>query len=231
MPAAKPGPDATTAARDARRLSTLLEVSQALSGTLNLKSALQRVLGTLHPSSQRRPRHGHAAARRRAARRGRRGLRGSRACHSLQARGGHHRQGRRERQADRRAAREPRAGVPQSGAAPPRAPEAGAQLHLRADHAEPSGRRRPRGRSPVQGRARLRQQHEVLRRRQLDDRAGAERATHGRGRAAPAARREHAPESGAARSATTSRTSSARAGRRGRCTSRSRRSRRPTRRC
>ena len=47
MPAAKPGPDATTAARDARRLSTLLEVSQALSGTLNLKSALQRVLGTL----------------------------------------------------------------------------------------------------------------------------------------------------------------------------------------
>ena len=47
MPAAKPGPDATTAARDARRLSTLLEVSQALSGTLNLKAAMQRVLGTL----------------------------------------------------------------------------------------------------------------------------------------------------------------------------------------
>src|SRR6188508_654958 len=47
MPAAKPGPDATTAARDARRLSTLLEASQALSGTLNLKAALQRVLGTL----------------------------------------------------------------------------------------------------------------------------------------------------------------------------------------
>src|SRR6185436_16430273 len=47
MPAAKTGPDATTAARDARRLSTLLEISQALSGTLNLKTALQRVLGTL----------------------------------------------------------------------------------------------------------------------------------------------------------------------------------------
>src|SRR5215212_2911849 len=47
MPAAKIGSDATTAARDARRLSTLLEVSQALSGTLNLKSALQRVLATL----------------------------------------------------------------------------------------------------------------------------------------------------------------------------------------
>ena len=47
MPAAKPGPDATTASRDARRLSTLLEVSQALSGTLNLKSSMQRVLQIL----------------------------------------------------------------------------------------------------------------------------------------------------------------------------------------
>jgi Nif-specific regulatory protein len=45
MPAARP--DSTLAARDARRLSTLLEVSQALSGTLNLKAALQRVLATL----------------------------------------------------------------------------------------------------------------------------------------------------------------------------------------
>ena len=34
----------STAARDARRLSTLLEVSQALSGTLNLKASMQRVL-------------------------------------------------------------------------------------------------------------------------------------------------------------------------------------------
>jgi len=47
MPAARSGPDPTTAARDARRLSTLLEVSQALSGTLNLKAAMQRVLQTL----------------------------------------------------------------------------------------------------------------------------------------------------------------------------------------
>jgi Nif-specific regulatory protein len=46
MPAARPGPD-STAARDARRLSTLLEVSQALSGTLNLKAAMLRVLQTL----------------------------------------------------------------------------------------------------------------------------------------------------------------------------------------
>src|ERR1044072_5461676 len=47
MPAAKPGPDATVVARDARRLSTLLEVSQALSGTLNLKSSMQRGLQIL----------------------------------------------------------------------------------------------------------------------------------------------------------------------------------------
>ena len=46
MPAAKT-PDPTTATRDARRLSTLLEISQALSGTLNLKSSMQRVLQIL----------------------------------------------------------------------------------------------------------------------------------------------------------------------------------------
>jgi len=42
MPVARPGAD--TAANHARRLSTLLEVSQALSGSLSFKSALQRVL-------------------------------------------------------------------------------------------------------------------------------------------------------------------------------------------
>src|SRR5918999_6515627 len=47
MPAARTGADVTAAARDARRLSTLLEISQALSGTLNLKAAMQRVLQTL----------------------------------------------------------------------------------------------------------------------------------------------------------------------------------------
>jgi Nif-specific regulatory protein len=47
MPAAKPAPDATIITRDARRLSTLLEVSQALSGTLNLKTSMQRVLQIL----------------------------------------------------------------------------------------------------------------------------------------------------------------------------------------
>jgi Nif-specific regulatory protein len=43
MAAPKNGQE-TIATRDARRLSTLLEVSQALSGTLNLKAAMQRVL-------------------------------------------------------------------------------------------------------------------------------------------------------------------------------------------
>src|SRR5918996_2863915 len=47
MPALRVAADPSIAARDARRLSTLLEVSQALSGTLNLKSAMQRVLQTL----------------------------------------------------------------------------------------------------------------------------------------------------------------------------------------
>ena len=47
MPAAKPGSDGNTATRDARRLSTLIEVSQALSGTLNLKASMQRVLQIL----------------------------------------------------------------------------------------------------------------------------------------------------------------------------------------
>jgi len=46
MPAAKT-PDPSTTSRDARRLSTLLEISQALSGTLNLKSSMQRVLQIL----------------------------------------------------------------------------------------------------------------------------------------------------------------------------------------
>ena len=40
-------PAATTHARESRRLSTLLDVSQALSGTLNLRSALHRVLEIL----------------------------------------------------------------------------------------------------------------------------------------------------------------------------------------
>src|SRR5215471_21357750 len=47
---ARPKPEADPAAghaRESRRLQTLLEVSQALSGTLNLKSALHRALEIL----------------------------------------------------------------------------------------------------------------------------------------------------------------------------------------
>jgi Nif-specific regulatory protein len=46
MPAPKAASESTSTS-SARRLSTLLEISQALSGTLNLKAAMQRVLGTL----------------------------------------------------------------------------------------------------------------------------------------------------------------------------------------
>ena len=42
-----PTPDVDAPTREARRLSTLLEVSQALSGTLNLKASLHRVLEIL----------------------------------------------------------------------------------------------------------------------------------------------------------------------------------------
>src|SRR3954471_18036928 len=40
-------PDVDAPTREVRRLSTLLEVSQALSGTLNLKASLHRVLEIL----------------------------------------------------------------------------------------------------------------------------------------------------------------------------------------
>jgi Nif-specific regulatory protein len=46
MPAVK-SIDATVAAREARRLSSLLEMSQAFASTINLKTAMQRVLHTL----------------------------------------------------------------------------------------------------------------------------------------------------------------------------------------
>src|SRR5687767_2848650 len=44
MAKARPAASAATHARESRRLSTLLDVSQALSGTLNMRSALHRVL-------------------------------------------------------------------------------------------------------------------------------------------------------------------------------------------
>ena len=48
MAKSRPSSDpAAVHARESRRLSTLLEVSQALSGTLNLKTSLHRVLEIL----------------------------------------------------------------------------------------------------------------------------------------------------------------------------------------
>jgi Nif-specific regulatory protein len=47
MAKARPAASAATHARESRRLSTLLDVSQALSGTLNMRSALHRVLEIL----------------------------------------------------------------------------------------------------------------------------------------------------------------------------------------
>src|SRR5712691_10603135 len=47
MAKARQADPAAVYARESRRLSTLLEVSQALSGTLNLRSALHRVLEIL----------------------------------------------------------------------------------------------------------------------------------------------------------------------------------------
>ena len=119
------GTSVTTAAsqgREARRLSTLLEVSQALSGTLNLKSALHRVLEILakHHGAVRSmvtllrddgELHVEASD----------GLDRAGAARALPRRRGHHRHGRRERQADRRAARQPRADVPEPRRAAARA--------------------------------------------------------------------------------------------------------------
>ena len=108
MAKSRPLDPAAVHARESRRLSTLLEVSQALSGTLNLRSALHRVLevlakhhGTvrsmvtlLHDNGEL---HVEASD----------GLDAVVACDPLPARRGHHRQGRREQQADRRPARQP----------------------------------------------------------------------------------------------------------------------------
>ena len=139
MPAAKALSESTTTS-SARRLSTLLEVSQALSGTLNLKAAMQRVLGTLirHHSVVRgmvtllRDGELHVEAAEGFEDRARNG--------ADQGRRGDHRPGGRERQADRRAAGQPGAGVPQPAPRRPEHLQAGAQLHLRADHAATGSR-------------------------------------------------------------------------------------------
>ena len=153
MPAARVGPDPSTAARDARRLSTLLEVSQALSGTLNLKAAMQRVLQTLI-------RH-HSVVR------GMVTLLRDGELH-VEAVEGFEDRARtlRFKVGEGITGKVVESGkpivVPRVSREPaflniaPRRPdnvEAGAQLHLRADHAEPHGRRRARRRPALQGRS------------------------------------------------------------------------------
>ena len=140
-----PTPDVDAPTREARRLSTLLEVSQALSGTLNLKASLHRVLEIL-------ARH-HGAVRgivsvlddngdlRVEASDG---IGDASRAGPLPRRRRDHRQGGPERQADRRAARQPRAGVPAPRGAAARALAPGAELHLRADQPQPPRDRRAR---------------------------------------------------------------------------------------
>ena len=62
---------------------------------------------------------------------------------ALRGRRGDHRPGRGDGEADRRAARQPRAEVPQPRGGPARAREAGAELHLRADSRSKGGRSAP----------------------------------------------------------------------------------------
>ena len=166
-------------AGEVRKLSTLLEASQALSATLDLKEGLQRVLEILG-------RH-HGAMRstvvllNEETRRGRGrgvGRRGhARQARALPPRRRHHRPGGPDRQADRRAARQPRADVPESRRRAARAAAAGADLHLGADLARRADGRRRRHRPALQGRSRLQPHGQVPRRRRLDDRAGGQGAS------------------------------------------------------
>ena len=132
-------------ASEVRKLSTLLEASQALSATLDLEAGLQRVLEILG-------RH-HGAVRSTVVL-----LNEQSGDVEVQASAGAIPRGKQvryalgegitgqvvaDREADRRAARQPRAEVPEPRGRPARAREAGAELHLRADYARgPDGRRR-----------------------------------------------------------------------------------------
>ena len=195
------GTSVTTAAsqgREARRLSTLLEVSQALSGTLNLKSALHRVLEVLAKH------HGAIRSMVTLLREGGElyveasdGL--DRPAQNVQYRMGEGITGRvvETGQADRRAAGQPRADDAQSRGAAVRRRRSGAQLRLRPRRAEPPRRGRARRGSAVQARTRLRQQRQVPRRRRVDDRAGRQDSAADRGGQAAARRRKRASAPGA----------------------------------
>ena len=86
------------------------------------------------------------------------------------------------RQPDGRAAGQPRAAVPDPRRIASRTRGPGTDLHLRPDRARRPDGRRPRHRPAVQARSRLRTHREVPRRRRLDDCAGGEGAPAHRGR-------------------------------------------------
>ena len=162
-----PSPPTSHAARDARRLSTLLEVSQALSGTLNLKvGAAARARDPDRAITASCAAWSRCCATASCTSRRSRASRIARAPVRYQGRRGHHRPGRRERQADRRAARQPE---PVFLNRAPRRPEL-AQQELSFICVpillQPPGGRRARRRPPVQAGARLRQQRQVPRHRQ-----------------------------------------------------------------
>ena len=187
-------------APEIRRLSSLLEVSQALSGTLNLKSAMHNVLEIL-------ARH-HGAVRGIVTLLHEGGELRVEASDGLEKPGapvkyrvgeGDYGPRRRDRPAGRRAARQQRADAAASRLEASGAARAGAELRLRADHAEPQGDRRPVDRPQVQAGPRLRSHRQVSRRRRLDAGAGDQDSAAHRGGSPPARGRKHAPAAGAPR--------------------------------
>ena len=231
-------PHATvTQARDhtneTRRLATLLEISQALSGVLNLKAALHSVLDIL----ERRHQVAGGAVMlverdsRDAPRSGRRRQAPGRTRTQSQRRQRRHRARPRFRQGRGGAARQPGA-EPRAAADRARAQRpARAVVHRGADHPRPPPDRHDGGRPPLQVGSRLSAVARVLQGRGFDDRAGDQGQPHGRGRPAQAGRRRTSTCATSCASAMRSATSSATARRSSRSTSRWRRWRAPTRRC
>ena len=185
-----------------RRLSTLLEVSQALSGVLNLKAALQSVLDLLERRHQVVGGDGVPRSIRRRKRAARRGH-------------GRHPAGRRSgpgpRPGDGITERVIDTGkpvvVPRVSQEPALAPPAGERSRgaPRAHYiavpivGRPAAGRDARGRAHLQARSRLPAIARVLPGRRLDDRAGGEGAAHGRSRRSKLDRGERAPARRAAR--------------------------------
>ena len=209
-----------------RKLTSLLEVSQALADTTNFRgvaaprgsrSSRNRTMPCAAPSRWPRPSRRRSKSWRRPP--GGVTAPGPRAC----------RAGRLPGRCSRRAAPSSCRVRPRAAPWPSRAAsDAERDVRLRAAAAEPPRDRRPVPRAPLQGGPRLRAHRQVLRRRRLDDRAGDQGAAAGRGRAAAPGRRRTRTCGGSCASATTSRTSSAPAARCARSTSRWRRSRAPT---